>query len=144
MARRLLGNTASRGFAGGLSRDQRIPYLPRCAMHDDWGLAIANHLVVLMGGTIKAASAPEEGSTFTFDLSLPFLPELEAVANQGAKLSGVWVLVVVGHQICGFLTTKLCAGWGMRVEEASTGEAPSAWPRPPQVRVIPTAWLAWI
>ncbi len=87
------------------------------------GLAISMQLVELMGGTIKLASQVGEGSSFSFEIPLPPNPSPGAVPVPEVRLDGVRVLIVDNHQISRFITLGLCSRWGMRVEEAATGEA---------------------
>ncbi len=100
------------------------------------GLAISRQLVEAMGGTITLVSQEGEGSSFAFDILLPL--DLRDQANltrpvpPEVNLSGVRVLVVDDHQICRFVTGELCRRWGMRAEEAATGEE--------ALRLVDAAW----
>jgi two-component system CheB/CheR fusion protein len=87
------------------------------------GLAIASQLVALMGGSLQVASEEGTGSAFSFEISLPILPNQEPVGEPDVPLAGIRVLVVDDHPFCLFLTTELCSSWGMRVDEARSGEA---------------------
>ena len=86
------------------------------------GLAIARQLVEMMGGTMSMASQVGEGSSFSFEIPLLPNPTPRTVELPAAELKDVRVLVVDDHQICRFATTQMCSRWGMRAEEAASGE----------------------
>jgi len=86
------------------------------------GLAISRQLVELMGGTITLASREGEGSTFSFEIPLRLRGSSEVASIPIVPLEGVRVLVVDDFSVCRLVTKSLCAGWGMRVEEAACGE----------------------
>jgi PAS domain S-box-containing protein len=86
------------------------------------GLAISRQFVELMGGTMTLASQVGEGSSVSFVIRLPLNPSPGMAPPPAVKLGGVRVLVVDDHQINRFVTTQLCTRWGMRAEEAASGE----------------------
>jgi len=86
------------------------------------GLAISRQLVELMGGTITLASRDGEGSTFSFEIPLPLRLDSEAAPTPIVPLVGVRVLVVDDFSVCRLVTKSLCLSWGMRVDEAASGE----------------------
>ncbi len=85
------------------------------------GLAICKQLTGLMGGTINVESQPGEGSSFHVDIALASAPSAGTQAARAVDLKSVRILVVDDYPICRSLTVALCSGWGMRVEEASSG-----------------------
>jgi CheY-like chemotaxis protein len=85
-------------------------------------LAISKQLVELMGGQIRLSSGLGEGSSFSLEVPLALDSAPSAARLPVAALDGMRVLVVDDYQICRFVTTHLCAHWGMRAEEASSGE----------------------
>ncbi|HZX32192.1 MAG TPA: ATP-binding protein, partial [Rhodocyclaceae bacterium] len=91
------------------------------------GLAITQRIVVLMGGTIQASSAPGQGSTF--DIRLPLV---EAAAPQGApvqrlafaggrKLEGLTILVAEDNEINQMVLEENLKEEGARVVLADNG-----------------------
>ena len=51
------------------------------------GLSISQHLVALMGGRLAFVSRPEVGTTFYFDMNVPYVKE-SSLANRSARLLG--------------------------------------------------------
>ena len=75
------------------------------------GLAISRQIVELMGGRLALVSAPGEGSTFSFELTLPLA---DAAAQPRAPLrglDGLRVLVVHDNAAARALTAKALSDW---------------------------------
>jgi PAS domain S-box-containing protein len=86
------------------------------------GLAISRQLVELMGGTMSLASQEGVGSSFTFAIALRTNPSLGAAQLPAVKLDGVRVLVKDDHRMNRLVIAGMCSRWGMRAEEAASGE----------------------
>jgi PAS domain S-box-containing protein len=86
------------------------------------GLAISEQLVELMGGTMSVASQVGEGSSFSFEIALRANPSPEAARLPAVKLDGVRVLVMDVRPIRRLVIAGICSRWGMRAEEAASGE----------------------
>lgn len=84
------------------------------------GLSITRHLVEMMGGTIRAESVQNQGSTFIVDL--PFLSSNEPLP-QNDNFQDIRILVVDDEedacQYCGILLDRL----GVRYDYVTDGEA---------------------
>ena len=86
------------------------------------GLAISKQLVELMRGTMSLTSQVGEGSCFSFEITLPLNPSPLAEQPPAVQLDGMRALVVDDHQISRFVIIQLCSRWGMRAEEAASGD----------------------
>jgi two-component system, sensor histidine kinase and response regulator len=87
------------------------------------GLAISRQLVELMGGTLGLTSAPDEGSTFWFELSLA-QPDQERSAEDPpsrAALDGRRALIVDDNVTNRLILRKHFHAWGIELEEAGDG-----------------------
>ncbi|OGX82828.1 hypothetical protein BEN47_18135 [Hymenobacter lapidarius] len=91
------------------------------------GLSISRALVEQLGGALTLRSAPGEGSTFAFSLTLPKAEvPVEAAAplgtfNTGA-LTGLVVLLVEDNEINREVARFMLEDWGVILEEAVDGE----------------------
>ncbi len=91
------------------------------------GLAISQHLVALMGGTIRVVSEPGAGSTFSFELALPRATTVvsEAVPSAGvavaADFCGRSILLAEDHPLSQEILFEMLADLGFEVDVASDG-----------------------
>jgi signal transduction histidine kinase/ligand-binding sensor domain-containing protein/CheY-like chemotaxis protein len=91
------------------------------------GLAISRQLIELMGGRLEVSSTPGEGSTFSFELSLPLADPATQMPAPPRSLNGVRVLVVHENAAARMLLGKTLRAWSARpTEVASLAEALSA------------------
>jgi signal transduction histidine kinase/ligand-binding sensor domain-containing protein/CheY-like chemotaxis protein/HPt (histidine-containing phosphotransfer) domain-containing protein len=91
------------------------------------GLAISRQIVELMGGKLALVSAPGNGSTFSFELSLPLADPSAAAPTPLRSLDGLRVLVVHDHPAARALIGKALRDWAASpAEVASLTEAAAA------------------
>ena len=91
------------------------------------GLAISRQLIELMGGRLAVSSTPGEGSTFSFELSLPLADPASQMPAPPRSLNGVRVLVVHENAAARMLLGKTLRAWSARpTEVASLAEALSS------------------
>ncbi|MGE4240083.1 response regulator [Ramlibacter sp.] len=96
------------------------------------GLAIVDGLVSLMGGKLKLASLPDQGSVFSFELELRAAADAapEQPDAKGRTFDGLHVLLVEDHAVNQLLMQRMLAQLGCEVELAANGmEAVSMWKR---------------
>jgi CheY-like chemotaxis protein/HPt (histidine-containing phosphotransfer) domain-containing protein len=86
------------------------------------GLAISRELVDLMGGTIEVESRLDEGSSFSFVLTLPVIEAPDTVPVLAADLHGVHVLIIDDNQANRRILQDLLGRWKMKVSSAESGE----------------------
>src|SRR6185437_2543461 len=86
------------------------------------GLAISKQIVELLGGRFTLVSAPDVGSTFSFELSLPLADAAAPATTPPRSLGGLRVLVVHGNAASRTLIAKALRDWGARPIEASSPE----------------------
>ena len=88
------------------------------------GLSISRALVEQLGGRLVVASAPGQGSTFSFRLTLPRAAPPPAVAADEPDedvLSGLRVLLVEDNTINRLVASQMVEAWGGLVDEAPDG-----------------------
>jgi PAS domain S-box-containing protein len=92
------------------------------------GLAISSQLVSLMGGQLEVHSRKNEGSTFSFIISLPAGMLLDKQSSEPApepeanSLPGVRVLLVEDNKFNQFIAKALLEKWGAIAELAENGQ----------------------
>ncbi|HEY0252231.1 MAG TPA: response regulator, partial [Kofleriaceae bacterium] len=88
------------------------------------GLTIASRLVAMMGGAIQVESAPDRGSTFTFDVQLRWedRPVAEASRLHG-ELTNARVLVVDDNAANREILVQWLTSWRMQPTAVSDGLA---------------------
>jgi hypothetical protein len=89
------------------------------------GLSICSRLAGLMGGRIWLDSAPGQGSTFHFTVSLGVAPEMPASLASEPLLAfhDVSVLVVDDNTASRRILVKTTEAWGMRPTAVASGTA---------------------
>jgi signal transduction histidine kinase/CheY-like chemotaxis protein len=85
------------------------------------GLAITKQLIELMEGEIAVASAPGDGSTFAFTLTLPLDRNAPMETPQTGNLEGLRVLVLHRHHKVRGVLEEQVLGWRARVTGVATG-----------------------
>ena len=87
------------------------------------GLPISRSIVRLMGGDLVLESAPGEGSTFWFEITLPYgtPQEGEAPNELDETLSGAHLLLVEDNDLNAEIATSLLELQGAQVTRASNG-----------------------
>jgi signal transduction histidine kinase/ligand-binding sensor domain-containing protein/DNA-binding response OmpR family regulator len=82
------------------------------------GLSISRQLVQLMGGELRLDSVLGEGSTFSFELTLPLVEQ--SWPAQLAELNGLRVLVLDDNAAARKLVENALHAWGVEVVTAGT------------------------
>jgi two-component system sensor histidine kinase/response regulator len=86
------------------------------------GLAIARQLLELMGGELGVISAPGQGSTFWFELSLARAHEEQASSSSDPRgLDGQSALIVDDNATNRNILRRQLASWGVETVEAVDG-----------------------
>lgn len=77
------------------------------------GLAISARLIALMGGKIRVASRLNNGSTFSFSITLPIDQDAQDVGHQPlAEIDHSRILVIDDNKINRTILAEYCQGWG--------------------------------
>lgn len=84
------------------------------------GLSISKRLIEAMGGSISVASAPGDGSTFWFDLSLPIDNSQIADSEEPVAAAGRRILVVDDIDVNRQISVEQLGAWGFDVATASS------------------------
>jgi signal transduction histidine kinase/ligand-binding sensor domain-containing protein/DNA-binding response OmpR family regulator/HPt (histidine-containing phosphotransfer) domain-containing protein len=106
------------------------------------GLAISRQIVELLGGQLTLVSAPGEGSTFSFELTLPLADAAAQPPARRSSLEGVRALVVLDNAAARALIAKPLRDWGARTTEVpSLAEAVAASAAGQYDAVIIDDWL---
>ena len=106
------------------------------------GLAISRQIVELMGGQLALISEPGEGSTFSFELSLPLADASAQPPAPLRSLGGLRVLVVHENAAARVLIGNALADWGARPTEVpSLAEAVAASAAATYDSVVVDDWL---
>ncbi|MDM7460380.1 MAG: ATP-binding protein [bacterium] len=98
------------------------------------GLAISRKLVERMGGQMGVVSAPEQGSTFWFEIALP-VSEPPAQAKRecscrlggSADIRGMRVLVAEDNPVNQKVIRRTLEKWGVEIQIASDGREALEW-----------------
>ena len=85
-------------------------------------LVITRHLIRLMGGEFKLESRPGKGNTAWLSVPVEHVALESAAVHQEELLHGVRVLVVDDNETCRKVLHEQCAGWGMQVSHAASGQ----------------------
>jgi len=106
------------------------------------GLAISRQIVELLGGQLALVSAPGEGSTFSFELSLPLADVAAQPPAPPRSLDGLRVLVVHENAAARALIRKALNDWAACPTEApSLAEAAAASAQATYDAVVIDDWL---
>ncbi len=87
------------------------------------GLAICRRLVDLMGGSIRAETAPGGGACFVFTIRTRLADGPHRVRDDSGNIAGKRVLVVDDYPSNRRIFRSQCASWGLTTEEAVSGPA---------------------
>lgn len=80
------------------------------------GLAISKHIVDKMGGTISVKSAPNQGSTFSFNIRLPIRNKERVIHKKAAiDLQGLSILLIDDNESNVFILSEMIETMGFKI-----------------------------
>ncbi len=85
------------------------------------GLAITSRLVELMGGSMGVESAPGEGSTFFFEITLPVCEQEEEMKAVPVDVTGARILVIDDNAVNRDILMEQMRSWGFDACAAESG-----------------------
>jgi CheY-like chemotaxis protein len=101
---------------------QADPSVPRLYGGSGLGLSICRRLVTLMGGTVALSSAPDVGTTFELELTLPKALQVRPTpAAAAGSLAGTRLLIVDPNTATAQRMQQHSASWGVQSWVAATG-----------------------
>jgi CheY-like chemotaxis protein len=86
------------------------------------GLSISRRLIEAMGGRISVASAPGDGSTFWFDLSLPIAESGHSRVDEAFDADSRRILVVDDIEVNRQIATEQLSAWGFVVTAVASAD----------------------
>ena len=102
---------------------QADPSVPRLYGGSGLGLSICRRLVALMGGTLAFSSAPDVGTTFELDLTLPKTLQVRSMpAPAAVGIAGARLLIVDPNTTTVLLMQQHTANWGVESTVVASGE----------------------
>jgi two-component system sensor histidine kinase/response regulator len=109
------------------------------------GLAISKALVEKMGSTLRVTSQLNKGSTFSFDLSLPYLPHAQENQSSAVDISGKRILIVEDQEVSALTLMDYMQSWQMEVVHLrdSTRTIPTILQANAENRPFETILLDW-
>ena len=87
------------------------------------GLTISKRLIEAMNGRVSVASAPGDGATFWFDLTLPVAEGASAPADDNFDADSRRIIVVDDIDVNRQIATEQLAAWGFTVNAVSSARA---------------------
>lgn len=86
------------------------------------GLSISKSLVELMGGKIWLESVFGEGSTLSFEISLPIHEEVNQNPPTPVDVSGAKILIIDDNEVNRKILDEQLSSWGFASKSASSGQ----------------------